>query len=159
MVYFTPKKGKRKGLFHRNSHLLKGFCQRSPEDEKCLPQRGGDQVQKAAEEGAEKEKIPPSPQGQGGQGVEPDLAVLPKGGGEEEGQAGCQPEEEVQEAAKGPEGEEDPGKAEKVVEKPQGPSQGQTEEEGLDLEKGREGQTHPRKRRARKLPPRGSSSS
>ena len=117
------------------------------------------QVQDPAEEGADQEEVPPTPQGQGGQGVEPDLAVLPAGGGEEEGQADRQPEEEVQQAPEGSEGEEDPGQAEQVVEKPQSPSQGQAEEEDPGLQEGGEGQAHARKRRARKLPPRGSSSS
>lgn len=159
MIHFTPKKGKRKGLFYRKTHLLKCFRQRSQEDEKEPQEGAGDQVQKVPEEGAEQEEIPPGPQGQGGQGIEPDLAVFQKGGDEEEGQADGQPEEEVQQAPKGTEGEVDPGQAQQVVEKPQAAPQGQTQEKGLGLEEGGEGDAHPRKRRARKLPPRGSSSS
>lgn len=103
------------------------------------------------EEGAEQEEIPGRPQGEGGGGVEPDLAVFPKGGGEEEGQADRQPEQQVQEAPEGPERKQKPQEAEEVVEKAQGPSQGKAEEEGLGLKQGREGQAHPRKRRLRKL--------
>lgn len=159
MVYFTPKRGKRKGFFYRKSYLLACFCQRSLEDENEPPEGPGDQVQQPPDPGAQKEKVPGAAQGQGGHGVEPDLAVLPKGGRQEKGQDHHQPEGEVQGAPKGPEGEEEPGKAQKVVQQPQRPSDGQAQQKDLGLEKGGEGQAHPRKRRLRKLAWRGSSSS
>lgn len=137
--------------------MLSQFCQRSLEDEKHPPEGGGEEVQKPPDEGAEEEEIPGGPQEEGGGGVETDLAVFPEGGGEKEGQADRQPEEEVQGPPEGTEGGQKPGQAEQVIQQAQGRPGGQAQEKDLGLEEG--GKAHPRKRRLRKLPWRGSSSS
>lgn len=151
MVYFTPKMGKRKGFFYRKSYLLECFCQRSLEDENETPKGSREEGQEPPDPGAQKEEVPGAAQGQGGDGVEPHLAVFPEGGRQEEGQADGQPEEEVQGTPEGPEGNQEPGEPQQVVQQPQSASGGQAQEEGLGLEGGGEGQAHPRKRRLRKL--------
>lgn len=148
--------------------MAKCFYQRSQEDGKQLSEGGRHQpedpadqteenVQPAADPGAQQEEVPGSPQEEGDGDVQPHPAVPQDHGGQKEGQAGAQPEGQVQQLLEDPAGDGPADQAEQVVEHPQAKADPQAGQEHLDL--GQRIDVHPRKRRPRKEPWRLSSSS
>ena len=168
MIYFTPQCRKRKAFFHSFFDKTELFYQRSREDEKQLPKRGGHQpeqtadqtekgVQPAADPGTEQQEVPGRPQEEGDGDVQPHPAVPQDHGGQKEGQAGPQPEGQIQQLPEDPAGDGPAEQPEQVIAHPEPQAHPQAGQEHLGL--GQRIDVHPRKRRPRKEPWRSSSSS
>lgn len=129
MIYFTPQCRKRKAFFYSFFDKSELFYQRSREDEKQLPKRGGHQpeqtadqtekgVQPAADPGAEQQEVPGRPQEEGDGDVQPHPAVPQHHPAEEEAGAGPHPEQQVQQLPRPPPGQAAAALAEQVVQHP-----------------------------------------
>ena len=129
MVHFTPERRKRKDFFPKKFRISEKIYPRIQENDTYFPKRGqkdpadapnppGKRRQDAAKFGAQGREIGCCPQAQPEDHVQPDLAAAEDDAAEKQGQAGQQPEEQVQPLCHPGAGAGQPELAQQVIQQP-----------------------------------------